>query len=261
MPSHQAGPLNYSRPDSWPSAACRSPPVLDEDVSTDEDEYDLPILKRNPLTYFLTPATPKDDELEFAFDFDAGIEDSTRPQEMVRSISPSTLDGLKRYKPRARGKGKGKDRECAILDDDDDSEEEDYVRFGSPKGSPFSLPDFGIERPRPAGAASQSKTTEAMLSPAAFHVGSPRGRPVKRFSPPPRRAFPGRTRSFELQRRHSWREPSPDVWSIDEEPEKETMSELGLSTHDLLDQEKTQPINIPATKPKKRVRFVLPVKE
>lgn len=124
MPSHQAGPLNFSRPDSWPPVACRSPPVLDEDVSTDEDEYDLPILKRNPLTYFLTPATPKEDELEFAFDFDAGIEDSTRPREMVRSISPSTLDGLKRYRPRARGKGK--DRECAILDDEDSDEEEDY---------------------------------------------------------------------------------------------------------------------------------------
>ncbi|KAK6833711.1 hypothetical protein PG990_001452 [Apiospora arundinis] len=257
MPLRHTGSIALSRlASSPPSLTSRSPPLLDEDASTDDDEFDMPLLQRNPLTYFLTPATPREEDLEFDFDFDAGIEDSSRPQEVVRSISPSTLDGLKRYKPRNKD-------ECAILDDNADSDDdEDYIRFRPSKSASFSLPDFGFDRLRPTASRSQSNTTkEELLSATSFHVGSPRGRPTKRFSPPPRRAFPGRTRSFDLPRRHSWREPSPDVWAIDEEPEKETMSELGLSVEDLAESHKTQPINIPAAKPVKKVRFILPVKE
>ncbi|KAK7935146.1 hypothetical protein PG985_000641 [Apiospora marii] len=257
MPVRQPGSIAISRmASSPPSFASRSPPLLDEDASTDDDEFDLPLLQRNPLTYFLTPATPGEDDLEFDFDFDAGIEDSSRPQEIVRSISPSTLDGLKRYKPRNKD-------DCAILEDNADSDdEEDYIRFRPSKtSSSLSFPDFGFDRIKPSVSRSQANTAEDTLSPSSFHVGSPRGRPAKRFSPPPRRAFTGRTRSFDLPRRHSWREPSPDVWAIEEEPEKETMSELGLSVEDLRESEKTQPINIPAAKPVKKVRFILPVKE
>lgn len=229
--------------ESWPPAAGRHPPSLDDDNSTDDEELDVPLLQRDPLTYFLSPPTPTDeDEFEFDFDFDAGIEDSNNPREIVRSISPSTLDGLKKYK----SKGHGTD--CAILDDMDDDEEEEYVRLGASKTSPLGLPDLGIDRPRPAGTTQSKITTEALLSPASFHVGSPR------------RPFQGRSRSLSLQRRHSWREPSPDVWSIEEEPAKETMSEMGLSHH-LDEEKKTQPIDVLAAKPKKKVRFILPVKE
>ena len=47
------------------------------------------------------------------------------------------------------------------------------------------------------------------------------------------------------------------------EPEKETMSEMGLSVDDLAEgqERKTQPIDIPAAKLRKKVRFVLPVRE
>ncbi|KAH8652487.1 hypothetical protein BX600DRAFT_516521 [Xylariales sp. PMI_506] len=265
------------RPDSWPPAAGRVSPALDDEVSTDDDDFDMPLLQRNPLTYFLTPATPEREELEFDFDFDAGIEDASRPQEIVRSISPSTLDGLKSYKPSS---GPRPD-DCAIVDDDDchpdEDNEEDYIRFRPSKSFPSGLPDFGMDRPArvlhhrsaqaddAATAASSSSSPDSfLLSPPAFHVGSPRGRPAKRFSPP-RRTFQGRSRSLPLQRRHSWREPSPDVWSIEEEPEKETMSERGLSTEDLekfmREEKKSLPIDIPAAKPKKKVRFILPVKD
>ncbi|KAK9774260.1 hypothetical protein AB5N19_13716 [Seiridium cardinale] len=252
MPFFPVGTLSQVRPESWPPAPGRGTPALDDDSLTDDDDLDLPLLQRDPLKYFLTPPTPDDEELDFQFDFDAGIEDANKPQEIVRSVSPSTLDGLKRYK----AKGKGND--CAIIDDESD-EEEDYIRFRPSKSFPLGLPDFGIDRPKSAGAT-QARTEEALLSPNAFHVGSPRGRPAKRFSPP-RRTFQGRSRSVPLQRRHSWREPSVDVWSIEEEPEKETLSESGLSTEDLetyFNEHKTSPINIPATKPKKKVRFVLP---
>lgn len=243
--------------ESWPPSPSRQPPSLDEDGSS-EDELDMPpLLQEDPLTYFLTPATPKEEEdLEFDFDFDAGIEDSSRPRDIVRSVSPSTLDGLKKYKP------KQKDPDCAILDDndDDDDDDEDYIRFGATAPEPISYDDFEGSRSLTATPTLQG---EDRLSPVSFHVGSPRGRPSKRFAPP-RRPFGERTRGHPaLKRRHSWREPSPDVWSIDEEPEKETMSEMGLSVEDLEDgrSKKTQPIDIPAAKPKKRVRFILPVKE
>ncbi|TRX92968.1 hypothetical protein FHL15_006106 [Xylaria flabelliformis] len=247
----------------WPSSPSRFPPALDDDkdgLSTDDEDIDTSPRPENPLKYFLTPATPGDDELEFEFDFDAGIEDSNSPRQIVRSVSPSTLDGLRRYKAK-------KEADCAILDDDDDDDEEDYIRFNSHKSQPFGLDDY-FDHPRhssPNHGLSQS--AESLLSPSSFHVGSPRSRLAKRFgppTPPPRRAsLRGRPTIRPLQRRHSWREPSPDVWSIDEEPEKETMSEMGLSTENLDDgsEKKTQPIDIPAAKPMKKVRFVLPAKE
>lgn len=231
--------------------------MLDDDTLTDDDDLDLPLLQQHPLKYFLTPPTPDgDEEFDFQFDFDAGIEDANNPQEMVRSISPSTLDGLKKYKPRGRGNG----NDCAILDDDSD-DEDDYIRFKPSKSFPLGLPDFGFDRPKLAGPTAQTKIGNSdVSSTASFHIGSPRGRPEKKFSPP-RRTFRGRSRSVILQRRHSYCEPSPNVWSIEEEPEKETLSERGLSTEDLeayFQEQKTPPMDIPASKPKKRVRFLLP---
>ncbi|RYP02850.1 hypothetical protein DL764_005570 [Monosporascus ibericus] len=253
--------LTATQSELWPPSPSRHPPPLDEDNST-EDESDVPpLLQEEPLTYFLTPATPREEEedLEFDFDFDAGIEDSSRPRNIVRSVSPSTLDGLKKYKPKSR------DPECAILDDDDDdddSDEEDYIRFRPTKLQPLGFDDLP-GRPRSRSATSATNTEEDSLLPVSFHVGSPRGRPARRFAPP-RRPFGDKPRGLPpLQRRHSWREPSPDVWSIEEEPEKETMSERGFSVEDLEDGRtgRTKPIDIPAAKPKKRVRFVLPVRE
>ncbi len=248
----------------WPSSPSRIPPALDEDkdgLSTDDEDIDNSSRPENPLKYFLTPATPRDEEMEFEFDFDAGIEDSNSPRQIVRSVSPSTLDGLRRYKARS------KEADCAILDEDDEDEDEDegeeYIRFTSQKSLPFALDDY-FDHPR--HSSPNHRTSDALLSPASFHVGSPRGRLAKRFAPPPplppsrRVRLLGRT----LQRRHSWREPSPDVWSIDEEPEKETRSEMGLSIEDLDDddaEQKTRPIDIPAAKPRKKVRFLLPVQE
>ncbi|KAI1079289.1 hypothetical protein F5B20DRAFT_171898 [Whalleya microplaca] len=247
MPSLPPSKPTRLQPDSWPPSPGRQTPSLEDDSnSTDDDELDA---EENPILYFLTPPTPKEEELEFAFDFDV---DDPNHQEISRSVSPSTLDGLRRYK------SKSKVEDCAILDDDDDDDDEDYIRFPPRQTLPFGFEDF-FDKPK---HASTSRTTEALLSPASFHVGSPRGRPSKPFAPP-RHPFRGRSRSLSLQRKHSWREPSPDVYSIEEEPEKETMSEMGLSVESLDTGlgRKTQPIDIPAAKPKKRVRFLLPVKD
>lgn len=234
-------------------------PALDEDCATTDDEGDMPLLQNDdPLTYFLTEHTPKEEELEFEFDFDAGIEDTSHPRDFVRSISPSTLDGLKKYKPRGTQPSRS---DCAILDDDedDDDDDEDYIRLLPSQPLPFGFETY-FDQPRQP----LSKTAEALLSPPKFHVGSLSRRPSKRFAPP-RRPFRGRSQTIALTRRHSWREPSPDVWSIDEEPEMETMSEMGVSFENLAERYKTQPIDIPAAKPVKKVvkkvRFVLPTKE
>ena len=309
--------LTNPQSDSWPPSPSRHPPSLDEDNNTSEDEPDMPpLLQEEPLTYFLTPATPKDEEdLEFDFDFDAGIEDSSKPRDIVRSVSPSTLDGLKKYKPKSKASN-----DCAILDDDDDDDDdEDYISFSPSKTVPLGFDDFfdpRLRRLRPRSRSSPTKRSggsispseEDLLSPASFHVGSPRGRPAKRFAPPRRPFFLERSTAVArrnggggglpvLHRRHSWREPSPDVWSIEEEPEKETMSEMGLSAEEVrrrglelgLDVDmddadlasataagddrhryydarrgkKTRPIDIPSpvAKPQKKVRFVLPVLE
>ncbi|KAJ1329179.1 hypothetical protein MN608_05912 [Microdochium nivale] len=245
--------------DSWPASPGRVPPSLDDDCfTTDDDEGDMPLLRDdNPLTYFLTPATPKKEDLEFEFDFDAGIEDASQPRDFVRSISPSTLDGLKKYKPRGSQPSRS---DCAILDDDEsDDDNEDYIRLLPSQPLPFGFETY-FDQPRQP----LSKTAEALLSPPKFHVGSLNRRPSKRFAPP-RRPFRGRAQTIALTRRHSWREPSPDVWSIDEEPERETMSEMGGSLESLADLFKTQPIDIPDAKPAKKlvkkVRFILPTTE
>lgn len=236
------------------------PPALDEDhddFSADDDDSEGLPNHDSPLKYFLTPAPPTDDDFEFDFELDAGIEDPRSPRQIVRSISPSTLDGLRKYKP------KGSDADCAVSDDDEEDDEEDYIRFTSKKSLPFGFDDY-FDHPRhsssPTSPLSRNNSTDALLSPNSFHVGSPRGRLAKRFIPQPRRSSRGRPRSLSLQRRHSWREPSPDVWSIEEEPEKETMSEMGFSTDGLEDgtEKKTLPIDIPAAKPTKKVRFILP---
>ncbi|KAI1771823.1 hypothetical protein F4818DRAFT_190957 [Hypoxylon cercidicola] len=249
-------PMHRQSDPSWPPSPSRFPPSLDDDInSTDDEELDGQWSYENPMMYFLTPATPKDEDLEFDFEFDAGIEDTNRPREIIRTVSPSTLDGLRKYKP------KDKVADCAVLDDDDDDDDgEDYIRFHphSHTSLPFGFEKF-FDQTRPTSTVT-SQTTEALLSPASFHVGSPTGRPAKRFAPP-RRALRGRSPSRSLQRRHSWREPSPDVYSIEEEPEKETMSEMGLSVEDLTDSGKTRPIDIPAAKLRKKVRFVLPVQD
>ncbi|KAI0852557.1 hypothetical protein F5Y00DRAFT_175326 [Daldinia vernicosa] len=247
---------------SLPPSPSRLPPSLEDDTnSTDDDELDAQWSNENPMMYFFTPPTPKEEDLEFDFEFDAGIEDPTKPREFIRTVSPSTLDGLRKYKPRDKIK-----TDCAVLDDnedddddneDDDDDDEDYIRFNHHGHT--SLP-FGFERFFDQTRSSSTVTSQATesLSPTAFHIGSPK-RTVKRFTPL-RRSPRGRWPRQSLQRRHSWREPSPDVYSIEEEPEKETMSEMGLSVEDLSDdQEKTRPIDIPAAKPRKKVRFLLPV--
>ncbi|KAH6975463.1 hypothetical protein BKA56DRAFT_618972 [Ilyonectria sp. MPI-CAGE-AT-0026] len=235
-----------SRRDSWPPTQMRLKPTISTKKSP------LPSLEDiddDPLTYFLTPAPDiDDDDMDIAMmDFDAGIEDDNQPREMIRSVSPSTLDGLR--KPGLRPVSPDTSSDITADDDDDD---EDYVRFSPSRDSLLSLYDLFGDGTRPKSPAFGQSANNTHLSPSS---PQPRGRT--------RGHGPARTVSSRRRPGQVWREPSPDVWSIEEETEEELMSDLGSSVaarSDVGDAEEGRKAarTKKSTKPKKRVRFVLP---
>ncbi|KAL7795049.1 hypothetical protein V8C37DRAFT_54683 [Trichoderma ceciliae] len=242
-----------SRRESWPPTQLRLTPTMSiKKRSSIEPRPLLEDIDDNPLTYFLTPISPDDEDVDMMdldadmMDFDAGIEDASQPREAVRSVSPSSLEGLR--KPgSARPASPDFDSDALTTDDDED---EEYIRF-SPTSSPFMLSplrDFAID-----GLGSRAKspvfglTANALLSPNSVPAPSRRGRGRGRTNSRPSSRQQTRNLSARVRENHLWREPSPDVWSIEEETEEELMSDGG--------------VDIKAAKPKKKVRFVLPDKE
>ncbi|KAI5458449.1 hypothetical protein BGZ63DRAFT_406865 [Mariannaea sp. PMI_226] len=234
----------WSARDSWPPTQVRLKPT----VPTKENRLpSLDNIDDDPLTYFLTPAPEIDDDLdEDMMDYDAGIEDNSRPREIVRSVSPSTLDGLRKPGLRPISPDTGSD----ITADDDEDDDEDYIRG---KDSLLSVHDVFGTSPRPKTPAFGCSTNGRSSSPSSSSAQL-RGRT---------RAHHGPTRNMVLRRRTGliWREPSPDVWSIEEETEEELMSDMGSSVaarSDVGDGNGEANGARKSAKPKKRVRFVLP---
>ncbi|EHK15201.1 uncharacterized protein TRIVIDRAFT_51356 [Trichoderma virens Gv29-8] len=242
-----------SRRESWPPTQLRLTPAMSiKKRSGIEHLEPRPLLEDiddNPLTYFLTPipAEDEDDEMDLdvdMMDFDAGIEDASQPREAVRSVSPSSLEGL-RKPDSTRPASPDFDSDALTTDDDDD---EEYIRF-SPTSSSFSLSplrDLAIDGLRfRAKSPVFGLSANALLSPNSVPAPGRRGRGRTNSRGSTRQ----QTRSLSVRARddHLWREPSPDVWSIEEETEEELMSDAGVDNK--------------AAKPKKKVRFVLPDKE
>jgi hypothetical protein len=256
-PKMPTTPASSSRParDSWPPR----PSFGSENMQIDIE--DLSRIDEDPITYFLTPASPYDEEDEdpmadFDIDFDAGIEDAKKPPHIVRSVSPSNLDGLRLPLPRPPTPPRSPatpDLDLDTLSTPDDNE--DYMRFvPSARLNAYSLPAGLGDSSTASTLAIAKKQPDAPSSPA-----SNRGRPLLRAGP----KFHGHVAGSASQphyrpsRRspHAWREPSPDVWSIEEETEEDVddnMEDRGTGHM------KTQAVEIPAAKPKKRVRFILP---
>lgn len=127
-----------------------------------------------------------------------------------------------------------------------------------------------------------SVSSTSLLSPDAFHVGRPPTAPTTRGRSTAAAGGRGRPRLAQRPRSWSgpihagnfagvgenrlspraWREPSPDVWSIEEDPEAEMMSEFGEGSVevDTLGH-KTGAITPGGDKAGKKVRFALPVTE
>jgi hypothetical protein len=118
-------------------------------------------MDQNPMAFFLSPAPSIEDmdvDDDLIMDFDAGIEDLNHPREIVRSVSPSSLEGLGRPLPRRTSP------EPELSDGqspyEDDSEEE-YIRFQPQNtfGLPFSLRDFTIDGIKPKQRAATVPST------------------------------------------------------------------------------------------------------
>ncbi|KAK3685649.1 hypothetical protein B0T22DRAFT_482602 [Podospora appendiculata] len=239
---------------------------------------DLSNIDEDPLVYFLTPTAfsdqMDDDTLDFEMDFDAGIEDMKHPPRIVRSVSPSSLEGLSLPPPRPPTPPKptgspDMDIDMPLTPEDT----EDYMRFAARSrtrsfGFPFLLKDFTGGKSRARAKQGNTKNAGSLLSRSSNVPGSPtQGRSVPQ---PSARSVLGsqvdsgsRGRVVTSARRspHSWREPSPDVWSIEEEMEDDV--DEGMQGNDSEGGEPgrvmgTRAIKIRAAKPKKRVRFVLP---
>lgn len=171
-----------NRRDSWPPTILR---LHEDDIS--EDEIDA-----NPFAYFLTNPSPEDDDdIDFFEDLSAGIEAENEPRTPIREVSPSSL-------------------QRTPLETVDDS------HAGRGFAVPLSLRDFTL--------AHENKKKEKASRKAAAELDripptpTLRGRGMARLTPNRGRGQ-ARSRSLSSPRPHSWREPSPDVWSILEEKE------------------------------------------
>ncbi|KAL6879755.1 hypothetical protein HDV57DRAFT_91343 [Trichoderma longibrachiatum] len=272
MPMALVFSSSSSRRESWPPTQLRLvSPAMSLKKRSGLDGEPRPLLEDiddNPLTYFLTPISADDDDDNAdvddmdlddvdMMDFDAGIEDASQPREAVRSVSPSSLEGLRKPDCALRRPASPEYDSDALTTDDDD--EEDYIRFSPSSPSSFMLSplrDLAVE-----GLRFRSKSPMFGLAndtflhyPGSLSVPAPspsssgrRGRGRTNSRGPTRHHMQTRSLSARVRDNHLWREPSPDVWSIEEETEEELMSDAGVDGK--------------TAKPKKKVRFVLPEKE
>ncbi|KAL5322668.1 hypothetical protein ACEPPN_010643 [Leptodophora sp. 'Broadleaf-Isolate-01'] len=189
MPIHE-----LQRRDSWPPTVVRIRDDETEDDPIDED----------PFSFFLTSPEDIDDFLDE--DLSAGIETPDSSRSPVREISPSAL-------------------QRAPLPEED-SDEEDDDSFGL--AMPLSLKDFTRNHSSSSGRKSRAgqrnddlKGLGIALPPNAEFSAS-RGRAKVRLTPPSRNGRGrGQTRSLSVRRPQSWRLPSPDIYSIQEERESD----------------------------------------
>jgi hypothetical protein len=251
------------------------------------DHLNLAKMDEDPFIYFLTP-TPStyadDDGMDFDMDFDAGIEDAKRPAQIVRSISPSSLGGLGLPPPRPPTPPRSPstpELEYDLSATPDDHEQYDYLDSSWPPrpASHLSIPRRLKDKFRPSYGSNTASLAPPPPSSPPPRTSS-RGRAVSRPGPSPIVASSsgGGSNSSNSSRKrrarlspHAWREPSPDVYAIEEEPEQEQQqeeedfhSEMGgsygsfMSGDGIMSSGKSKAVDIPAAKPKKRVRFVLP---
>ncbi|PHH87687.1 hypothetical protein CDD83_8533 [Cordyceps sp. RAO-2017] len=247
----------WSRRDSWPPTQVRLSPSMSKRSS--DPRPLLEDIDDNPLTYFLTPTA--DNELDVIgdedLDFDAGIEDSSHPREIVRSVSPSSLGGLSR--PKARAASPDLDSDGPATDSDDD----DYIRFSPGAASRLApLRNMAIDGLRlrsrsPPVLGRAATTSEGFLSPASFPAARSRGRSGARVQ----RMGPARSASARPRPGRLWRQPSPDVWSIEEETEEEVLKSEASEGSGSGQGAGAAAVEQKAAKPTKRVRFLLPARE
>lgn len=257
------------RRDSWPPTILR----LHENEEIEDADCTSNAIDEDPFSFFLSPADDLDDDFE---DLSAGIESAREKKPKVRAVSPSKLAGRRPLLDRD-------DNEVAVYDDEDDDDDESFVdRFGV--ALPISLRDFGKAHDKAKAKAKESRRKtretkkandmiEEFLFPSHKPFSSNRRKPNAHLAPSRGGRGRGMTRSLPTLRQHSWREPSLDVWPIEEEAESEEEALEGsqvelsnsieekeksvvvIASGDNADEEEITPIPIPTSKPKKRVHW------
>ncbi|KOS17249.1 hypothetical protein ESCO_006405 [Escovopsis weberi] len=284
MPSSFTQSEVRPRQESWPPTQVRfSPSLAFKKRSKGGLRPLLEDIDENPLTYFLTPMDC--DDMSLGLDdndmyFDAGIEDASQPREAIRSLSPSSLEGLRKSSSRAMSL-LDFDSDVPTTDDDDDEEYYSYSHF-SPSPSPSLSPStsttgfsplrdaatsvhgfhFDSRRPMLFGPTPHApRQMQVAPSSSAASTSTPasssrRGRPSAR-TPRWQGRGPAATLSARSRPNHLWREPSSSVWSIEEETQEELMSEASSDAGF----DSSEEVRKVTKTSKKKVRFVLPIKE
>jgi len=186
-------PFNeLQRRDSWPPTIVRIPPRNTSDLT-----FDPTLLDEDPISFFLTAPEDIDDFLSDE-ELSAGIESSSKSP-VIREISPSSLQRIPRL-------------------EEEDEEEEFEV--------PMTLADFTAKH----NSGRQSRSGHYLEGEAKKKGGlglgitlpehvAMRGRARVRLIPEGRGRGRGRARTLSARRPQSWREPSPEIWRIEEEDE------------------------------------------
>ncbi|KAK0674157.1 hypothetical protein QBC41DRAFT_72171 [Cercophora samala] len=268
-----AAQSSYSSPFQPPSQPTLKPthlsfPPTDDDNDNDNDSFSLTMPGIDPLTFFLTPPTPsapypQDDDtamLDFDyFDYSAGIDTSPSSPDNIRSVSPSSLAGFSRpdapphppTPPRVSSPAVSTpdlefDYGSLGASPESDTLVEEYYRhrMGGYGGVPLLLKDF-------TNATSSSSSS-----------GGGGGGSRKRRGKFTKGGGGGGGERQHAGHHHVWREPSPDVWSIEEEPGREEMEESGSGSEVGVGvgRGKAKGGSVKGGK-MKRVRFVLPGEE
>jgi hypothetical protein len=223
------------RRDSWPPTIIRI---------RDEEPEDLDNIDENPISFFLT--SPEDiDEFLDDEDLSAGIETPEFSNSPVREVSPSSL-------------------QRHPLEDDKDEDED----FGFGFAMPMSLKDFSAKHTsgRKSRAGQRSEDELKGLGIKIPEFSATRGRPKVRLTPSRSGRGRGQTRSLSARRPQSWREPSPDIFTIKEERESDDDQnpEKGLSKKVETPISASAPASTnlgammtPSPKPKKKVHWAL----
>lgn len=238
MPSYN----ELHRRDSWP------PTIVHLRSSDNDDASDA--IDDNPFSFFLTSP----DELDDFFDddeLDAGIETPESSKSPVREVSPSSL------------------QRASHTPDEQDGEEENYD-FGL--AMPLSLKDFSAKHTSVRKKREEQRKADGLalglgiLFPehTSLAMATTRGRGKIRLVPTRGVRGRGQTRSLSARRPQSWREPSPEIFSIKEERESdddmkvdgtETMSASAPSTSKIGMGGMRSSSPVPIPKPKKRVHW------
>ena len=195
------------------------------------------MIDENPFAYFLTSPEEVDDDIE---DLSAGIESDT-PKPIIRSVSPSSLQ-----------------RECGSVDPSEDpypessSVEDNTSAAHVGIAIPMTLREFSAHQIRsPSSSSNLSRERESVERVNRVVKETPRrGRGKVRLAPGGLGKMRG-TRSLSARRPRSWKEPSPDVWSIPEGHESG-------SSQEEIEKEKEVRVESPRSPGKKTVRWAVP---